>query len=528
VGSPLSVLIVEDSQDDADLLVAALRGGGYDLSFERVETSAAMEAALERSHWDVIVSDFSLPSFSAPAALALLQRKGLDLPFIIVSGTVGDEVAVVAMKAGAHDFIAKGRLVRLLPALERELREGKVRAEQRKMRDQLVISERMATAGTLAAGVAHEINNPLAVVAANLEFLAGVLGHADLDARAFESELATASSLQAVRTWLRTWVAQMHEPLGDAREATGRIRDIVRDVKLFSRSQDETRGPVEVRSVIESSIRMAWNEIRHRAQLIKEYGDVPTVDANQGRLGQVVLNLLVNAAQAIPEGHAKKNRIRVSTRLDGRGRVAIEVSDTGQGIPPELLDRIFEPFFTTKPIGVGTGLGLAICHRIVTDLGGELEVESQVGQGTLFRVSLPISPKDTEAATAAAPTLRATRRARVLLVDDEVTVSRSLQRILTRHHDVSVSNSGREVLARVAAGERFDVIVSDLMMPEVTGMEVHAQIARVAPEQATRMVFLTGGAFTTNAREFLDTVPNARIEKPVELETLLAVIEGLL
>jgi light-regulated signal transduction histidine kinase (bacteriophytochrome)/CheY-like chemotaxis protein len=387
----------------------------------------------------------------------------------------------------------------------------------------------MASAGTLAAGVAHEINNPLAVVAANLELLTTSLSRLGPEARAFVTGTEV-SGASAWMSWLQGRIADADELLADARVAVTRIRDIVRDVKLFSSSRDDARGPVDVRAVAESCIRMAWNEIRHRAQLQKDYGDVPPVDANEGRLGQVLLNLLVNAAHAIPEGNARNNKIRLTTRLSGPGRVVIEILDTGAGIAPENVERIFDPFFTTKPIGVGTGLGLSICHRIVSDLGGELTVESEVGKGSIFRVVLPVALRT----TAAAPPPGANgagahaRRGRILLVDDEVALCRALQRSLSRDHDVTVSNSGREAISRVLSGERYDVIVSDLMMPEVTGMEIHDELARRVPEQADRMVFLTGGAFTQGAREFLETVPNPRIDKPVEMTGLLEIVAGLL
>jgi signal transduction histidine kinase len=530
MGIPLHVLLVEDSPDDADLTLRALVGGGYEPVFERVDTGEAMGAALDRGAWDVVISDYSMPRFSAPAALALLQRRGVDLPFIIISGTVGDEVAVTAMKAGAHDFIVKGKLARLLPALERELREVKNRAEQKKMREQLLISERMASAGTLAAGVAHEINNPLAVVAANLEFLTMSIGKLGPEARAFVMGQQTPSSDPGWMPWLQSRLAEAEEPLNDAREAVSRIREIVRDVKLFSSSREDERGPVDVRAVVESSLRMAWNEIRHRAQLQKDYGDVPPVEANEGRLGQVILNLLVNAAQAIPEGSAKTNKIRVTTRALPGQRVSVEVLDTGAGIPAANLERIFDPFFTTKPIGVGTGLGLAICHRIITDLGGEMSVESEVGKGSVFRVVLPVAQRDTVVAQPHAKdeSSRHARRGRILLVDDEVALCRAVQRALSRHHDVTVSNSGREAISRVVSGERYDVIVSDLMMPEVTGMQIHDELSRSVPDQANRMVFLTGGAFTSGAREFLDTISNPRIDKPFEMTNLLAIVAGLM
>jgi signal transduction histidine kinase len=502
----LRVLHIEDSEDDAALVMRQLRRGGFDPICERVESREAFIAALHAKEWDVIISDYSLPKYDGLTALADAREGGRDIPFILVSGTIGETGAVNAMKAGAQDYVLKDALARLPLAVEREVREAKVRAAQRKMSEQLAISQRMASAGMLAAGVAHEINNPLAVVMANLEFVVGLLAQ-------FPSGVHGLKELDA--------------PLLDAREAVERIRAIVRDVKLFSRPQDEERGAVDVKNVIESSIRMAWNEIRHRAVLVRDYGDVPLVDSNEARLGQVVLNLLVNAAQSLPEGRANRNEIRIATKRAAGGGVVIEVRDTGIGIPKELLTRIFDPFFTTKPVGVGTGLGLSLCHRMVTDLGGEIEVESVVDEGTVFRVTLPVATAEPRK-TAPPPKVEAiAQRARVVVVDDELAIGRALARSLGRHHDVVFLTSSKEALALLATGERFDVILSDLMMPEVTGMDLYEELSRAAPDQAKRMVFVTGGACTERAREFLERVPNARVEKPFEVRSILAIVAGI-
>jgi signal transduction histidine kinase len=503
---PLRVLQVEDSEDDAALVVRELRRGGFDPACERVETRAAFEAALRAKEWDVIISDFSLPGYDGLAALADVHAWGRDIPFILVSGTIGETGAVNAMKAGAQDYVLKDNMSRLPLAVGREVREAAVRAAQKRMGEQLAISERMASAGMLAAGVAHEINNPLAVVMANLDFVTGLLARLPRDPSLMEAD----------------------GPLKDARDAVDRIRRIVRDVKLFSRPHDEERGAVDVKSVIESSIRMAWNEIRHRASLTRDYGDVPMVESHEARLGQIVLNLLVNAAQAMPEGRASQNEIRVATRMADSGHVVIEVRDSGMGIPREILDRIFDPFFTTKPVGVGTGLGLSLCHRMVSDLGGAIAVESEVGKGTVFRVTLPVATSARRASVPTTTVEEPVRRGRILVIDDEVAIRRALARSLGRHHDVVAVADGNEALARIASGERFDVILSDLLMPEVTGMEIYERLAVDTPNEAKKMVFLTGGAFTDRAREFLERVPNPRIEKPFEVSNILAMIARVL
>jgi CheY-like chemotaxis protein len=316
------------------------------------------------------------------------------------------------------------------------------------------------------------------------------------------------------------------DELHDARESADRLRHIVRDLKIFSRSTgEERRGPVNLKRVLESSLRMAWNEIRHRARLIKDYAEVPSVDGNEARLGQVFLNLIVNAAQAIPEGNAEQNVIRVSTEIDAAsGRVAVEIRDTGAGIPAENLTRIFDAFFTTKPIGVGTGLGLSICHKIVTGIGGEIQVTSQVGKGTAFRVLLPPTSDEAALSPQVATVAPSSRRGRVLIVDDEPMVARALGRVLEHEHEVTLAATAGDACQRVIAGERYDVILCDLMMPQMTGMELHAHLLRHVPDQAAQMVFLTGGAFTPGARLFLDAIPNQRIEKPFDTQHIRSII----
>jgi two-component system cell cycle sensor histidine kinase/response regulator CckA len=392
-----------------------------------------------------------------------------------------------------------------------ELRVHEDISEQKRIQAKLVLSDRMASVGTLAAGVAHEINNPLSCVTGNLEVLAE-----EIQKRSRDPDAATS--------------AQLLEIIAEAREAADRVRRIVRDLNTFSRSEEDRRAPIDLHRVLDLSINMASSEIRHRARLEKEYGPVPVVAADEARLGQVFINLLVNAAQALPDGHADQHTIRVVTKTDSLGRAVVEVHDTGPGIPPEILGRIFDPFFTTKPVGVGIGLGLSICHGIVTSLGGEITAESRVGEGSTIRVSLPAAAEVSRGAAAvggAASTQKVGKRGSILIVDDDELVARSLRRAL-RFHDVVVARNGREALQHVASGKAFDVILCDLMMPEMTGMQVHAELSRIQPDVAEKMIFITGGAFTPEARSFLDSVSNERLEKPVDMKTLRAVVERML
>jgi PAS domain S-box-containing protein len=375
-------------------------------------------------------------------------------------------------------------------------------SEKHHLEAQLRLADRMASLGTLAAGVAHEINNPLAFVLANLEY--------------------------GIRELRRDGTSQdVLAALEEAREGGARVREIVRDLKTFSRADDAAREPLDVARVVRSSLSLAGNEVRARARLDVRLGATPRVLASEHRLGQVFLNLLINAAQAIPEGAPGEHTVRVEAGTAPDGRAVVSVSDDGVGIPDAVRPRIFDPFFTTKPVGVGTGLGLSICHGIVAGLGGEILVESEVGRGSTFRVALPVAPAEVEAHAPAAPATATSRRARVLVVDDEPLVGRALQRILSPPHDVRFQVSAQEALETLTADDAYDLVLCDLMMPEMTGMDLHDRLLAAAPHLAARFVFLTGGAFTSDARAFLDRVRNPKVEKPFDPASLRELVNRL-
>jgi len=378
--------------------------------------------------------------------------------------------------------------------------------------------DRMIAVGTLAAGVGHEINNPLAYIVANLDFVDG--------------EFDTVAAVLAARgpaDPLVPRIAQARQALADLGQGVDRVRAVVRDLRTLSQADGERREPIRVERALEAALHMASVEIRHRARLVQELGATPPVVADESRLGQVFLNLLVNAAHAIPEGRADANEIRVRTFVDG-GRVAVEVTDSGAGIAPEHRARIFDPFFTTKPVGQGTGLGLAISRGIVHGLGGEIQLDSQVGRGTTFRVLLPAATGGAavEAAPAPAPPAPVRRGARILVVDDDALVCAALRRILGADHDVDVCLCARQALSRLANGAFYDVVLCDVMMPVMSGKDFHAEVAHAFPALARRMVFVTGGAFTPEARGFLDAIPNRRLDKPFDPDTVRAAVEATL
>ncbi|HXA92912.1 MAG TPA: ATP-binding protein, partial [Steroidobacteraceae bacterium] len=372
------------------------------------------------------------------------------------------------------------------------------------MQGQLARAERLASLGMLAAGVAHEVNNPLSFVLGNLEL-------AEQDAAAMRG---TAGA--GVSEMLKTF----EQRLRDSRMGAERVRTIVRDLRVFSRVDEQPLHPVDVCAAIEASLTMAQNEIRHRARLVRDFAPVAKVMADEGRLSQVFVNLLINAAHAIPAGEAEKHEIRVVTR-PGAGVVTVEVHDTGAGIAPDVLPRIFDPFFTTKGVGAGTGLGLSVCHAIVTALGGRIELTSTLGQRTTVRVVLPeVSETGAEGTEAQPDAPRAGRRGSVLVIDDEPLIVRVVAAILTPEHDVTCETGAEAALARLRAGERFDAIVCDLMMPQITGMDLYETLCEIAPAQAQVMLFLTGGAFTARASSFLERVSDAALEKPIDSKML--------
>jgi CheY-like chemotaxis protein len=280
---------------------------------------------------------------------------------------------------------------------------------------------------------------------------------------------------------------------------------------------------------VEAAIRLTGNELRHRAQLVRELGPVPRVIADDGRLTQVFINLLVNAAHAIPEGRSDDNRITVRTFTDERGRAVVEVADTGKGMAPEVQARVFDPFFTTKDVGEGTGLGLSICHGIISGLGGQISIESTSGHGTLVRVVLPARVDDAvpapPPASSVEPTTAGDRRPRVMVVDDEPQVAHSMERLLRRDYDITVAVCGRDALEHITRGARFDAIISDVMMPNMTGIELVEELQRIAPDQAQRLILLSGGAFTAQTRERLDQLGAPQLEKPVTAKELRACVK---
>ncbi len=355
---PLHVLIVEDSEDDACLIAREFERGGYCVASERVDTPSAMQAALSRAAWDVIVSDYAMPQFSGPAALKVLQESGLDVPFIIVSGAIGEDLAVEAMRGGARDYVMKDKLTRLVPAVERELCEAGIRRQQRQTELNLRHAERLAALGTFAAGIAHEINNPLAAI--------------QMTARYGLKSPQLLPELQTI----------FNEIIEDAERCTR----IVASVLQFARKGPAPKTRISLADVLRVSCEQARRYAGERGVRVHlRLPDAPPyIVANETEMEQVFINLITNATQA------SQPRQVVTVRAERDGQQArICVEDHGRGMTEDLRARAFDAFFTTRADEGGTGLGLSMAHDIVSEHGGCIRIDSQVGQGTTVTVELP-------------------------------------------------------------------------------------------------------------------------------------------
>jgi signal transduction histidine kinase len=469
-------------------------------------------AAHAEQPFPLMLVDWTLPGVSG---LELCRRVraapgGEDVFIVVITGRDRAEDLSAVLDAGASDYLSKpidpeALKMRLL-IVERAIRAAaRQEAEHKEMASRLAFADRMASVGTLAAGVAHELNNPLMYVLSNL--------------RLTREELDAADPAE--------WTERAKQQLDEAIQGAVRMQNIVRDLKAFSRPDGDQPENADLREVLASAINMCWNEIRHRATLERDLGDTPPVAAAESRLVQVFVNLLINAAQAMPDRSAAANRIIVRARTAEDGAAVVEVIDNGIGIEPDRLSRIFDPFFTTKGMGEGTGLGLSICRNIVEDAGGTIEARSEPGRGTTLTVRLPAS----EGARAPEPRRPAevpvvSARARVVVIDDEPLVGRSIRRAL-RGHEVRIFSSGQEAIDELCSDEPFDLIFCDLMMPELSGMEVYGTVCARRPDLASRFVFMTGGAFTMQAREFLRATPRVCLEKPFELDQIRELVRDL-
>jgi two-component system, cell cycle sensor histidine kinase and response regulator CckA len=395
---------------------------------------------------------------------------------------------------------------------------AQLEARVQELEQRLVHADKLACIGQMSAGIAHEVNTPMAYVLANLTSLADLLD--DLEGAPLDE--AAKQALSGAR-----------EIVTDCTGGMERIRRVVSNLKVFSRVEYDHMEQVDLNRIVEAACQLAGNEVRHRARLVLDTVDVPRLLGDASKLTQVIVNLLINAAQAIESGDASNHRIVVETRLEG-GEVVLRVRDTGSGIAHELLPRIFEPFVTTKPRDRGTGLGLWLVREIVRLHEGSISARSELGRGTSFEVRLPTGRSLRSLGTPEivanqnATSIPARRRARVLLIDDDPALRRALSRLLGGHHMLIEADGGTGGIAALDSGALFDAVLCDLMMPDLDGPAVYEHLARTRPDLLAHLAFLSGGAFTPRVKRFLEEVPTQVVEKPASREVLLRVIDELM
>ena len=631
MGIPLSVLIVEDSEDDARLLVRELKRGGYELTQEQVYTATAMQAALDRHVWDLVIGDFSMPNFSGLEALSLVRERGLDVPYICLSGTISEELAVAAMKAGANDWVTKGQLKRLLPAIERELREAKGRAalraaeagyetlveqapvgiyrsnpegrflsantalvrmlgyesaadllrldmardvyadpaerqglvdrdtysdrqyddveatwkrkdgglltvqlnvravrnaarqveyyetfvrdvtEQRRLQQQVLQSQKMEAVGRLAGGIAHDFNNLLTVITSYSDLLLEDLGKDD----------------------------PKRDDVEQVRKAAEGAASLTRQLLAFSRQQVLAPRVVSLNAVVDSLQKILRRVIGEDVELATALApDLGAVKADVGQLEQVLMNLTVNARDAMPTG-GKLTIETANVEHDpayARARegaavsrfVMLAVTDTGVGMDEATKARIFEPFFTTKEAGKGTGLGLATVYGIVNQSGGFIWVYSEPGNGTSFKIYLPRVDAPAEGVKAAGSVSVPRGTETVLLVEDAAAVRAVAKQVLQRQGYTVLEAPHGEAALHLAQKHRgpIHLLLTDVVMPVLSGRRLAEQLAPLRPDM--KVLYASGYTDDSVVRHGILESGTAYLQKPFTPDSLARKVREVL
>jgi two-component system cell cycle sensor histidine kinase/response regulator CckA len=477
MGTPIRLLIVEDSEDDALLLIRELQRGGYDVVHERVDTRSALISAVDREKWDLVISDHSMPHFSGIDALRMIRSSGSLVPFIFVSGTIGEDAAVSALKDGAQDYLMKSSLKRLLPAVQRELREAEDRKERAILERKVQQLHKFETIGRLAGGIAHDFNN----------VIGAILGWAELC-----SEEAQAGT-------------RLQERLQKIVKEANRAAALTSQLLSFARRQILQPKRIDLNALVLQSTSLLRRVITERISITVQVDqNLHVALADPSQIDQVVMNLCLNARDAMPNGGTLKletKNVEVGPEVCRRipyaqpGNYALlSVSDTGTGMDTETLEQIFEPFFTTKEPGKGTGLGLATVYGVVKQHGGFITVDTKIGEGTTFCVYLPAGsgPADPREAEHEDHLQKGTET--VLVVEDHDGLRESAKEMLDAlGYHVLVAPNGLEALRLLKTNpQHIDIVVLDVVMPGLSGPDTYIQAAAAQPN--LNVIFTTGYA----------------------------------
>lgn len=522
------VVLAEDNDDFRELLATVLTRAGYEVASCR-NGQEALELLVQKAA-DLVLLDLRMPVMDG-WQFRTAQRADqsiADVPVLVMTSETSPQATAIHANAYVRKPFDWHELLHEIERvfLERSRRDQAARLEE---------TERLALLGTVAAGVGHEINNPLSFAIGNLEIIDEAIPALRAEVAGLLGPSAPLEQRESVERVLRRF-DEVRGLLTDSRAGVGRVRMLVRNLRSLSARPVERRERLDLQKVVDASVSMASGQIRPRASLVLDCNDSAQVWGDEGRLCQVFLNLLVNAAQAMPLERSESNRISVSTKAEDDWAI-VEIHDTGRGMSMTLQTRIYEPFFTTKGAEGGTGLGLSISKDIVAAHGGRIELESEPGRGSVFRVYLPLCKREAEAllapsapppTSAVMPAAKPSVRPSVWVLDDEPMVGQIIARALQARYDVWVAREPGELFARLEAGEKFDVCCCDLMMPQMTGMEVRARIAAGWPQLLPRMIFVTGGPSSKDGLEFISRPEVTLLDKPFDIENLRSAVQSVL
>lgn len=510
MGVPLRVLMVEDSEDDAALLLVLLRQGGYEIDSARVDSASGMTRALNQK-WDIVISDHSMPQFSGTEALKMLRARDAEVPFIFVSGTIGEDAATDAMRVGAQDYVMKANLKRLVPAVQRELRDAEDRRERKRLEQHVQQLQRFEAIGRLAGGVAHDFNN----------IIGAILGWAEMGFEEAEANTRLRERFQRIR------------------EQSQRAAKLTSQLLAFGRKQILQPRKVNLNVLVQEEMNLLRRVIGDDIEVrVLAAQDLRVTLADPTQVEQVIMNLCLNARDAMAGG----GRLLIETQNVEIGEeycshhaygrpgsyVLLSVSDTGKGMDAATIERIFEPFFTTKEMGRGTGLGLATVYGIVKQHGGFIYVYSELGKGTSFKVYLRADSGDHEPheTTRGEQPLRGTET--ILLAEDHEGLRDSAKEMLQAlGYRTIVASDGRKALELFKTNsDQIDLIIMDVVMPSLNGPEAYLEMC--ALRSGIRVIFTTG--YTPEAASLISLVEKgaAILQKPYSLTSLSQMVRGAL
>src|SRR6202158_2757585 len=510
MGVPIRVLIVEDSEDDAALLLQLLRQGGYEIDSDRVDSASGMAQALNRK-WDIVISDHSMPQFSGTEALKMVRAKDAEVPFIFVSGTIGEDTATDAMRVGAQDYVMKSNLTRLVPAVQRELRDAEDRRERKRLEQHVHQLQRFEAIGRLAGGVAHDFNN----------IIGAILGWSEMGFEEAEPNTRLRERFQRIR------------------EQSQRAAKLTSQLLAFGRKQILQPRKVNLNVLVQEEMNLLRRVIGDDIEVrVLAAQDLRVTLADPTQVEQVIMNLCLNARDAMAGGgqllietqNVEIGEEYCSHHAYGRpgSYVLLSVSDTGKGMDAGTIERIFEPFFTTKEMGRGTGLGLATVYGIVKQHGGFIYVYSELGKGTSFKVYLRAASGDHEPREAprAEQLVRGTET--ILLAEDHDGLRDSVQEMLqTLGYNIIPACDGPEAVKLFTTNcDRIDLLVMDVVMPWMSGPDAYAKISALQP--GVRVIFTTG--YTAEAAALISILDKGSVvlQKPYSLTSLSQTIRGAL